>query len=398
MSARPVRHLDDDERRRRLARRHALHHGHRVTDVEAATRAMTVLHATEPATVHLSVAARTTGVGVADVDRGLYTDRSIVKQLAMRRTLFVFPRDLLGAALASASSRVAAAELRRLAQDLERAEVATDGVAWLADAGHQVRAVFADGAALDARAVREAVPMLGEIVTNGNGKWSAPAAVGPRVLTWLGAQGDIVRGANNGHWRISKPRWCAMHHWLGAVPEPVAEADGYAELVRRWLATFGPGTEDDLVWWLGSTKAAVRAALADVGACAVSLDSGALGWVLPDDLDPEPGCDRWAALLPTLDPTTMGWKQRDHYLDAADASVFFDYAGNAGTTAWCDGRIVGCWVQDPDGAVRVVLRHDPGAEGRDALAREAARLTAWLDGVVVGTIYNSPAMKAARAG
>ena len=58
---------------------------------------MTVLHSTEPATVYLSLHARVDGLTVEDVDRALYDDRSLVKQLAMRRTLFVFPRDVLGA-------------------------------------------------------------------------------------------------------------------------------------------------------------------------------------------------------------------------------------------------------------------------------------------------------------
>src|SRR5690242_21430640 len=90
-----VRLVTDDERRARLAVRHALAPGFRVGSPEAVTRAMTVLHATEPATVHLSCRARFDQCTVADVDRALYADRTLVKQLAMRRTLFVFPRDLL---------------------------------------------------------------------------------------------------------------------------------------------------------------------------------------------------------------------------------------------------------------------------------------------------------------
>ena len=44
---------------------------------------------------------------VADLDRALYDDRSLVKHLAMRRTLFVFPRETLPVAQAGASDRVA---------------------------------------------------------------------------------------------------------------------------------------------------------------------------------------------------------------------------------------------------------------------------------------------------
>ena len=50
--------LPGPQRRHRLARRHAVAPDHRVGTVEEAVRSVVVLHATEPATVHLSVAAR----------------------------------------------------------------------------------------------------------------------------------------------------------------------------------------------------------------------------------------------------------------------------------------------------------------------------------------------------
>lgn len=179
----------------------------------------------------------------------------------------------------------------------------------------------------------------------------------------------------------------------GERPRPLPPREGYAELVTRWLHTFGPGTTEDLTWWLGSTVGAARHALVHVGAVAVSLDSGGTGWVLPDDVDdPDPG--PWAALLPVLDPTVMGWKGRDFFLGPHGSAVF-DRNGNAGTTAWWDGRVVGCWAQDSAGVVRVELLEDVPAAGRAALDVEAERLTAWLDGVKVGTVYASPAMKAA---
>ena len=77
-----------------------------------------------------------------------------------------------------------------------------------------------------------------------------------------------------------------------------------------------------------------------------------MGYLLPDDLDDVPEPEPWAALLPVLDPTTMGWKQREFYLAPDDVPYLFDTNGNGGTTAWWAGRIVGCWVQDDDGVVR----------------------------------------------
>ncbi len=391
-----MRHIDDDERRARLARRHALHPEHRVADPVAATRAMTVLHSTEPHSVHLAIRARTHGVTLADVDRALYDDRTLVKQLAMRRTLFVFPRDLLPAAWGSASARVAGTEARRLAADVEKAGVCADGAAWVNQAVAQVAARLAAGDDLDVAALRRELPDLEARIVFGSGAWTQEAAAGPRVVTVAGARGLVVRGPNGGHWRLSRPRWTSTRSWLGDVPEALDEAAGYAELVRRWLVTFGPGTEDDVVWWLGGTKSAVRRAFADVEAVPVSLDHGRSGFVLPDDLDPVADPGDWAALLPSLDPTTMGWRHREHYLDAVDAPFLFDRAGNGGPTAWWNGRVVGSWVQDPDGVVQVLARRPLPAAARATLDREAAALTQWLGGEVVNSIYAAPMVRGER--
>lgn len=390
-----MRHVPDIERRSRLVRRHALG-PHRVTDPVAATEAVVCLHSTEPATVYLSIAVRTEGVGVDDIEQALYDERTLVKQLAMRRTLFAFPRDLLPAVWGSASARVADQERKRLARDAVNAGLTDDGEAWLEEARRQVLALLEEHGRLGAQQVREGVPMLDAKVgtsASPEAKYGGPIQVAPRVLTWLGARADVVRGVNGGHWRTSRPQWTAMAPWLGEEPVALPEADGYTTLVGRWLARFGPGTETDLVWWLGATKAHVRRALAELEAVEVTLDGGATGWLLPDDLDHEEPVDPAALLLPVLDPTTMGWKERDFYLDRELTPYLFDSNGNGGTTAWWDGKVVGAWVQDDAGRVEVLLRDDPGRDARRALEVEAERLTAWLEGQVISSVYKSRLMK-----
>jgi len=390
-----VRHVPDTERRSRLVRRQGLGAEHRLANPLAAAAAVVCLHATEPATVYLSVAARTDGIDVADIDHALYAERSLVKQLAMRRTLFAFPRDLLPAAWGSASARDAAAEHRRIAKNVVAGGLTRDAEAWLDAARADVLDLLGDHGELGAQQIREALPALdAKVSTSSSARWGGPIPIAPRVLGWLGARADIVRAVNGGHWRTSRPQWTPMPRWLDAPPVAAGEADGYSELVRRWLTRFGPGTEADLVWWLGATKGVVRRALADLEAVEVSLDGGENGWVLPEDEEAEPDVAPAAALLPVLDPTVMGWKGRDWYLGDLGRELF-DRNGNAGTTAWWDGRVVGCWVQDPAGAVGVHLLTDVPAVGRRSLEAEAARLSGWLGGVSVGTVYPSPAMKAA---
>ena len=350
---------------------------------------MVCLHATDPATVYLSAWARVDGMAVADMERALYDDRSLVKHLAMRRTLFVFPRATLSFAQAGASDRVADTERRRLIRQVEQAGLRKNGERWLKKASEQVIAALSDGREATSSELRDEIPLLEGSIAYGEGKsWGGEVPVGPRVLTTLSAAGRIVRASNDGGWTTSRPRWASTASWLGEEIAPLTEAEGVAGLVERWLRAFGPGTVADIKWWLGSTVAAVKRALAHLDAVEVDLD-GQTGYVLPDDLEPTEPVDPWPALLPPLDPTTMGWFEREWYLGPHKAQLF-DTNGNAGPTAWWDGRIVGGWRQTETGEVDLQLLEDVGSDGRRALEVEATRLTEWLSGVRVLARFPSP--------
>ncbi len=329
-------------------------------------------------------------------DRALHVDRTLVKQLAMRRTLFAFPRDLVGAAWGSAAARTAGNEHRALLKAAVAAGLAEDPESWWQQVSSTLLKRIEEEGPVSAQQVASLDPSLDGRIRVGTGRWSSEVPMGPRVLSVLGAQGLLVRVGSRGHWRTNRPLWDLSARALPGV-EPTSAAEGYRELVRRWLWTFGPGTENDIVWWLGSTKSVVRTALAELAAVRVSLDSGAVGWLLPDDLEDVPTPEPWAALLPVLDPTTMGWKERAFFLDPEDVPFLFDSNGNGGTTAWWNGQVVGCWIQDEEGKVQVVLRprdrERVGSRGLALLAAEADRLTSWLDGQVIGTVYKSRQMK-----
>lgn len=392
-----MRTIDTAERRARLARRHCLAPAHRAGIVEEAAKRIVCLHGTDPVSVYLSAYTRVDGMRVSAMERALYLDRSLVKHLAMRRTLFVFPRGTLGAAQAGASDRVAQQERRRLIRDVEKAGLHHDGERWLSRAGEQVLAVLSEGREATSSELRDQIPLLEGSITYGEGKsWGAAAPVGPRVLTTLSAAGKIVRASNDGGWATSRPRWASMARWLGEDIVPPPHVKGVATLVEQWLATFGPGTVADIKWWLGSTVSAVRRALADLNAVEVDLD-GQVGYLLPNDLEAPDPVEPWGALLPALDPTAMGWFKRDWYLGEHKAQLF-DTTGNAGPSVWWDGRIVGGWRQTDTGEVVLQLLDDIGAQAMHQLEEEAARLTDWLGGKRVLPRFPSPLFKALQAG
>ena len=116
----------------------------------------------------------------------------------------------------------------------------------------------------------------------------------------------------------------------------MARDEACAVLLRRWLWSFGPATTTDVRWWTGWTARLAASTLEAIGTVEVALDDGT-GWVLDDDLEPAPACEPWVALLPSLDATVMGWKEREFYL-GPHAPDLFDRNGNAGPTVWTDGR------------------------------------------------------------
>jgi hypothetical protein len=113
-----VRTITVEQRRRAMVHRH--HLAGDATDPEAVTRALIALHATDPASVYLSVLARSAVSTLADVADALYERRSLVRWMAMRRTLFVFPREDIPTVQAAVSTPLAAMLRRRLIRQLQR--------------------------------------------------------------------------------------------------------------------------------------------------------------------------------------------------------------------------------------------------------------------------------------
>jgi hypothetical protein len=397
--------VSDDERRARLAWRHHLTGEAQQSDPVAVARSLVGFHASDPASVYLAAAARTSHADAAMLSHALYDDRSLVRMLGMRRTLFVVPIETMPVVQAASTDDIAARERRRTIQMFADADLAPDPAALLMELEDlTVRALEKHGEATT-RQLTEDEPALRQQLTLAQGKrYEAKITVAPRVLFQLGAEGHVVRGRPVKSW-VSNYRWALTRHWLGQVAAPVPAELAEIELARRWLHAFGPGTLADLKWWTGWTVAKSKRALAALKAAEVSMRNGETGYVLPDDVDPLPEPEPWVALLPSLDPAVMGWAMagRDWYLGAAardqtePRSGLYDRNGNIGPTVWSGGRVVGGWSQRPDGEVVYRVFDDVGTEARAAIASRAAELTHWLGEVRVTPRFPTPLDKELRS-
>ncbi len=378
------------QRRARLVRRHQLHASE--PDPLAITSALVALHSTDPASVHLSAAARGCPPGTGALDRALYADRTLVRMLGMRRTMFVVATDFAPVVHAAATRAIADRERARLIGFIEQDGLARDGKKFLArlqDA--TMEALFERGDAYGTE-LGAAVPGLRQQITIAGGTQSLTT----RVLFVLAAEGRIVRGRPKGSWTSSQYRWFAAPKPPPTTRDfPTAEAQ--VQLVRAYLAAYGPATVADVQWWTGWTAGVTSRALAQIPTITVELAGPAPGLVLAEDepAEDEPWPVPQARLLPALDPSVMGWTGRDFYLDPdhrdhTREAALFDRSGNPGPTVWWGGQIVGGWAQRKDGEVAVQLLTDIGNEGAADVESEAARTAESLGEVRVTPRFRTP--------
>ncbi|MFI1408979.1 winged helix DNA-binding domain-containing protein [Streptomyces sp. NPDC020707] len=393
------RHIGVAERRARLAVGQRLAGAARADTPEEVAASLVALHGTDPASVYLAVGARLTdaaGAGtVSAMERALYEDRTLIRMHGMRHTVFVFPTGLVPVVHASTGLAVAARARAALIEDMALA--GAPDAEWLAEVETSALAALARYGEATAAELARAEPRLRERFTYAAGKsYEGVHTVSSRLLRVLGVEGRVVRGRPLGSWTSTQFRW--------AVAPPCAElpvAEAQAELIRRWLAACGPATEADLRWWTGWKAGDVRRALSAVEAVTVSVDEG-VAYVLPEAVEPVAAVEPWAALLPGLDPTAMGWRERDWYCPPGLRPTLFDRSGNIGPTVWWNGRIVGGWAQRPDGEIawRLLDSGDAtggdadtggsGAEALDAIGAEADRLRAWLGPTRVTPRFRTP--------
>ena len=384
--------IDDDERRARLAQRHRLLPRLRTDDVVRIADDLVALHSTDPVTVVLSAMVRMEHPSVAAVEEVVYERRALIRHHAMRRTLWLARPDTVRMMHASATRKLVGPERRRTIKMLAESGV-LEPESWLDKAREEILADLHAHGPSTAREIGQRLETVRQPLRLAEGKsYASIQGAHSRVITLLGFEGRILR-ARPTSWITGAYRYAAAEDWLpgGVDDADLDEAVAAAALAASYLRRFGPVTTTDLQWWMGWTLGLTRRALADCGAVEVEL-AGGPGWLAPDDKavpypeDPgreNPGpevvsdLEPWVALLPGLDPTTMGWKQRGWYLPDSAAEAF-DSVGNGGPTIWVDGRIVGAWAQDRDGEVHLHYFEKVPAKRRREVGDRVAELKAMI--------------------
>lgn len=303
----------------------------------------------------------------ADIQNALWERRDIVRTSAMRLTLHVIAADDLPVYI-SAIKDMASATLAR----------------WHARVGatpRHVEALIATVvASLDAgepMTQQELIARAKKKAGAGMRAWldHAWSAVRPAVI-----EGLIVYGPPRG----SAATFVRTDKWLGR--QKTIDGDtARGELLRRFLAAFGPATPHDFAKWSGLKTSDARRLVAAAGdaLAAVSVD-GAPGWILREDvaaldrsrLDPDA-----VRLLGAFDSFLLAHATKEQLVAPPFYKRVYRPQGWISPVVLRGATIVGVWFSETSGgqaAIRVELFKRGSAALRRAIEREADAIGAFL--------------------
>ncbi len=359
---------------------------------------MVGLHSTDPATVILAAAARLKRPNVERIEQALYDDRTLVRTLCMRRTLFVVPVDLVPIVHAAVTEALIPPERKRTVRMIEEAGIARDGARWLRRAEAETMAAIEEGGEVTGADLSKLVPRLREQIPYGEGKtWAGKIGMTTRVLFLLACEQRVVRG---------RPAGLVDEHAV-----PVGADDVVA-----------PGRVPGLEGGRGARRAGA--------ALAGRVRTGdRCGPQVVDGLDarPDPQAGRRAGhgggrarprrhrhRARRRRRRRCGHRSRGPPCCRASTRPRWAGPSGSGTSArtsrrcsiapatpgpQCGGTVAssGGWTQRADGEIVWRPLEDVGADGRRAIEREIERLQTWLAGAVVVPRFPTPLAQELRA-
>ena len=329
------------------------------------------LHAQVMSSAELTLWARVDGLRPGDLSKALWEKRRLVKTWAMRGTLHLLPADELPMWIAGFSTYdhyLKGAWFKAFGLTHEELEALIDAVGE-ALAGEPLTRVEL------AEAVTTATgdASLGEKLSESWGAYLKPAAFRGR-LCFAPDRGRNVCFTRPD--RFVKP--------LGRVGPDAALAD----ITRRWLGAYGPGTREDLARWWGLQSAARAGKMLDaLGHEVVEVDvEGRQLRMLAADAEDAAAVSpaRSAVLVPGFDQWVVGAARGEAaLLDPAEKARVYRQAGWISAALLVNGRIEGVWRHERRGR-RLEVELEPfgrlPAWARRGAEQEAERLRDFFGG------------------
>jgi hypothetical protein len=198
------------------------------------------------------------------------------------------------------------------------------------------------------------------------------------LLAWaVRSRLPLVQVPPRGIWGASGvARHTTLETWLG---RPMDDAPSVDDLVRRYLAAFGPASAQDAQHWSGLTRLGEVLERLAPGLVTFTDESGRILYDLPDAPRPGPATRAPVRYVAGFDNLLLSHADRARIITEEDRARTFTVNGIIRATVLVDGFVHGLWTMERKrGAVTlgVDLFRPVGDADRAALVEEGERLMA----------------------
>lgn len=336
-----------------------------------------------PGSALLALHARVRGVGPGSLETAVGEEKSLLQTWSMRGSPFFFPTGQAGVfttGVLPPDERARRHLIRGVEWALDRLGMSLDEAVRLTEAAVR-EALTGRRLAVNDLGARAARQISAILRSDQRGLWEedGPYAAGQPLgeavvhfcLRILALRQVVCFAPRAGN----KAPFVLMEEWLEEPVPPLEPPQARAELLRRYLRSYGPSTRAHFAVWLGVRTGDVDPWWELIGEELVPVDFEGTAWLLAADVEKLSGSTMptGVRLLPPGDPYTQ-LRDRETVVEKHHHREVWKTAGSPGTVL-IDGHIAGIWRPRKTGKnlhLRFHVFRDVSGQQKEALVAEAA--------------------------
>lgn len=309
-----------------ILNKHHLTSASKADDILMITEDLCGLHATGTIEPYVQLFIRKNDFKKENLDKELYIKKTLGKIRGMRKTLFIFTKDLM---------QIVYPFVRNLTQEreqkyLEYRNISPEEYNMLS----QKVLSLLKKEELSTREIKQQINSKKDLVA---------------VISVMCDQMHLIRGKPVSSWRDRRLLYAPFRKYFPNLNlSKYNENEALNLIIKKYITSYGPVTVEDIAWWSGLIKTKIKPILANLEEELVPIHISNVkheyflsltDLKLLENLSPQSN----ANLLPLLDPYMMGYKNRERYVDISNYEYVFDRSGNATQVILRDGFVIGIW-------------------------------------------------------